>query len=87
MNDGERHRDVNRANNDMSKPSGQLAANKQITSTHANNFLDKRLVSADFSLLEWRDGRPNPCDEGKLLPPTHLIPSLKTNIGVHSLVI
>lgn len=55
--------------------------------TYVADCFDKRLVCADFSFLQWWDTGSNPGDKSKLLPPAHLIPSLKAEIRVHSLII
>lgn len=54
---------------------------------YIGNLLDESLVGADFGLLQGRNGRSNPCDERKLLSPTHLVSSLKTDVCICSLVI
>ena len=55
--------------------------------TYIADGFDKRLVCADFSFLERGDAGSNPGDKGKLLPPAHLIPSLKPEICICSLII
>ena len=54
---------------------------------YSNDLLDESLVSADFSLLQGRNGWSNPRDERKLLSPTHLVTSLETDVRICPLVI
>ena len=51
-----------------------------ILQTYVADCFDKCLVCADFSFLERGDAGSNPGDKSKLLPPAHLIPSLKAEI-------
>ena len=58
-----------------------------ITTAYKDNLLDESLVGANFGLLQGRNRRSNPCDEGELLSPTHLVSSLETDVRICPLVI
>ena len=81
--EGERERE---RNTERGQPS-MCSMHVIIPMAYKDDLLNKSLVGANFGLLQGRNGRSNPCDEGELLSPTHLVPSLETDVRICPLVI